>query len=159
MTKRILLSLLLGCMMGQISLFAQNPGNPPPQAPATQLNWYTNYSQAAASAKQSNKPILLFFTGRDWCGWCKKLDQEVFLSPEFIKAVGNDFIFVELDFPMNKQIPQPLSQQNVMLKQQFGVTGYPTVLILDSNGNFIAETGYRPGGGKAYVEYLKQLLP
>lgn len=158
MTKRILLSLLLGCMMGEISLFAQYPAAQPSQAPATQINWYTNYTQAAAAAKQANKPMILFFTGRDWCGWCKKLDQEVFLSPDFIKAVGNNFIFVELDFPMNKQIPQPLSQQNVMLKQQFGITGYPTVIILDPNGNVLGETGYRPGGGKAYAEYLKQFL-
>ena len=122
------------------------------------INWYTNYSVAAAAAKKDNKPLLLFFTGSDWCGWCKKMDQEVFASPDFAKAVGNDFNFVEVDFPMNKPLPPEQQQENNRLKKKYGVTGYPTIIILDSSGNFIAETGYRPGGGKAYVEYLKQLL-
>lgn len=163
MTKRFLLSLVLGCCtLGMTSLFAQYSANPStqsqPGSPATAINWYTNYQQAVSAAKQSNRPIVLFFTGTDWCGWCKKMHQEIFSSPDFIKEVGNNFIFVELDFPMNKQLPQALSQQNIMLKQKFGVTGYPTVVILDPNENFIAETGYRPGGGRSYAEYLRQLL-
>lgn len=128
------------------------------QAASSQLAWYTNYNEAASAAKRANKPLILFFTGSDWCGWCKKMDQEVFASPEFAQAVGNDFIFVELDFPMNKPLPAAQSQENNRLKQKFGVTGYPTIIVLDSNGNFIAETGYRPGGGKSYADYLKQLI-
>jgi len=123
-----------------------------------QIKWYTNYNVAAATAKKNNKPLLLFFTGSDWCGWCKKMDQEVFASPDFAKGVGNDFNFVEIDFPMNKPLPPEQQEENNRLKKKYGVTGYPTIIILDSNGNFVAETGYRPGGGKAYVEYLKQLL-
>jgi len=123
-----------------------------------QIKWYKNFSEAAAAAKQAHKPLLLFFTGSDWCGWCKKMDQEVFSSSDFAQAVGNDFVFVEIDFPMNKPLPPEQTQANNELKKKYGVTGYPTIIILDSSGNFIAETGYRPGGGKAYADYLKQLL-
>lgn len=123
-----------------------------------QIRWYTSYSEAAAVAKKENKPLLLFFTGSDWCGWCKKMHQEVFSSSEFAQSVGNNFIFVEVDFPMNKPLPSAQQQENNQLKQKYGITGYPTIIILDPNGNFIAETGYRPGGGKAYADYLKQLL-
>jgi protein disulfide-isomerase len=123
-----------------------------------QIQWYTNYNEALGVAKKANKPLLLFFTGSDWCGWCKKMHQEVFSSADFAQAAGNDFIFVDIDFPMNKPLPSQLQQQNNMLKQKYGVTGYPTIIILDSNSNFIAETGYRPGGGKAYADYLNQLL-
>lgn len=122
------------------------------------INWFTDYSQATAAAKKQNKPMILFFTGSDWCGWCKKMVQEVFKSPEFAQEVGNDFIFVDVDFPMNQQLAANITQQNAQLKQQYGVTGYPTLIILDSNQNFVAETGYRPGGGKAYADYLKQLI-
>ncbi len=125
---------------------------------ASSVHWYTNYNQAAAQAQKEKKPLLLFFTGTDWCGWCKKMDQEIFSSPDFAKAAGNEFVFVELDYPMNKKLPQDEAQQNASLKQKFGITGYPTVVILDPNGNFIAESGYRPGGGKAYADYLKQLV-
>jgi protein disulfide-isomerase len=123
-----------------------------------QIQWYSNYNQAVQSAQKARLPILLFFTGSDWCGWCKKLQQEVFSSPDFAQAAGNSFIFVEVDFPKNKQLPPEEVQQNAQLKQKYGVSGFPTVVILDSNQNFVAQSGYRPGGGRAYADYLRQLL-
>lgn len=147
MTKYLLVACILA--LGLSPVYAQD---------ATQIKWSTNYNEAAAASKKDRKPILLFFTGSDWCGWCKKLHQEVFATPEFAQAVGKDFNFVEVDFPMNKPLPTEQQQENNMLKKKYGVKGYPTVIILDSNGNFVAETGYRPGGGKEYADYLKQLL-
>ena len=102
--------------------------------------------------------MLLFFTGSDWCGWCKKMDKEVFESSAFAQEVGNKFVFVMLDFPMNSKLPEGEQRQNAQLKQRYGVTGYPTVVIVDSKGGFIGETGYRSGGGKAYAQWLEQFL-
>lgn len=157
MRKHLLAACLLAFSVSPILAAGQN-AHSMQSKPSSQIKWYTNYSEAEAAAKKANKPLLLFFTGSDWCGWCKKMHQEVFSSPEFAQMVGNDFIFVDVDFPMNKKLPQQLQEQNNRLKHQYGVTGYPTVIILGPNGNFIAETGYRPGGGKAYAEYLKQLV-
>lgn len=137
------------------------PTNQAPVVDATapgQVQWYTNYQEAVAAAKSGNKPIVLFFTGSDWCGWCKKMESEVFSTPEFAKKVGNRFVFVDLDFPMNKTLPSGVAEQNAALKQKYGITGYPTLVVLDSNENFIAETGYRPGGGAAYADYLISLV-
>ncbi len=127
-------------------------------APMTSLQWMTNFKQAADKAKRENKPMLLFFTGSDWCGWCKKIESEIFADPEFSRAVGNQFVFVELDYPMNKAQPADIAQQNADLKQHFGITGFPTIVLLDANQNFIAETGYRAGGGKQFANYLMQLV-
>lgn len=138
-------------------LIAQN--NMSPQSTqSAQIKWYTNYSQAVQEAQKNHLPILLFFTGSDWCGWCKKMHQEVFSSPDFIQSAGRSFVFVDIDFPMNKQLPADITQQNAQLKQKFGITGYPTIVVLDPNQNFIAESGYRSGGGKAYADYLNQLV-
>lgn len=162
MTKRILITVCFSLLtFGFAQVFAaNNNNNSARQMPAakSQIQWYTDYSKAVQVAKKENKPLLLFFTGSDWCGWCKKMDQEIFSSPEFAKVVGNDFIFVEVDFPMNTQLPSAEAQQNATLKQKYGVTGYPTVIVLSPSENFIAETGYRPGGGQAYAEYLRQLI-
>lgn len=120
------------------------------------LQWYTDFNQAVQTAQQQNKPLLLFFSGSDWCGWCKKLESEVFNKPEFASAVGDKFIFVDIDFPMNKQLPAAVTQQNEHLKNQYHVTGYPTVVILDPNLNVLETTGYQQGGAQAYANYLMQ---
>jgi protein disulfide-isomerase len=140
---------------------SQQPQSGVSQQPANQIQWYTNYNEALKVAKQNNKPVLLFFTGSDWCGWCKKMMQEIFSSPEFTQTLGNSFVFIEIDFPMNKKLAPEIAQQNNQLKQENGVTGYPTVIIkkyVNDNLTFVAETGYRPGGGKAYADYLNQLM-
>lgn len=133
---------------------AQPTTTTPATRPVGNLQWYTNYQEALARAKAEKKPLLLFFTGSDWCGWCKKMENEILQTPDFAQTAGNSFIFVMLDFPMNKTLPQAIADQNGELKQKYGITGYPTVVILDSNENFIAETGYRSGGGKSYADYL-----
>lgn len=138
---------------------APAPASAPAAAPQPQgvLAWTTDYQAGMEQATQAQKPILLYFTGSDWCGWCKKLDQEVLSQPEFARAVGSKFVFIKLDFPMNHD-GDAQAQKNAQLKQQYGVTGFPTVVLLDSKGNFIAETGYRAGGAQAYASYLDQLM-
>lgn len=162
--------LLLAGMMASIMLQAENAEvaqGPTTNAPTTdaysqpaagKIQWYTNYQEAAQVAKKDKKPLFLFFTGSDWCGWCKKMESEILSTPDFANAAGSRFVFVMLDFPMNQTLPPDIAEQNNQLKQKYGVTGYPTVIILDSNENFVAETGYRSGGGKAYADYIFGLV-
>jgi len=126
-------------------------------ASAVSPSWTTNYEQALQDAKSENKPIVLFFTGSDWCKWCKQLEKEAFNTQEFINAAGNRFIFVELDFPMSSSLDSKTAAQNDRLQRQFGINGYPTVIVLDSQGRKIGQTGYKPGGGASYANHLKNI--
>lgn len=157
--KKIFLfvGIALGC---GISVFAANDNSVTTNQTVvpSSIAWMTDYSSAASQAKESNKYLFLFFTGSDWCGWCKKFDSEILSTKEFVNAVGNKFVFVMVDFPMGKPLPADIKKQNDDLKKKFGVTGFPTVVILDSSQNFVAETGYRAGGGKAFADYLMGLL-
>ena len=47
------------------------------------LNWHTDLNKAVNISISENKPMMLFFTGSDWCGWCIRLKKEVFNYPEF----------------------------------------------------------------------------
>lgn len=153
-----LLTTLIATVIFTASLVAQPSGQSNGMQTASSLQWYTDYQTAEGVAKKQQKPMLLYFTGSDWCGWCKKMDQEIFASPDFISDAGDKFVFVDLDFPMNKKLPQNETEQNARLKQRYGVTGYPTIIILDANGGFIGQTGYRAGGGKAFATYLQTFL-
>lgn len=123
------------------------------------LAWQTNYEQAVQQSKATSKPLLLFFTGSDWCGWCNKLDEEAFETREFIEATNNKFVFVKLDFPLYSSQDQQLKAQNKQLQQKFDVRSFPTVIIVDPKQNQqIGVTGYRPGGGKSFADFLLKMV-
>ena len=122
------------------------------------INWMTNYEEALNLSKSSSKPIVLFFTGSDWCGWCTKLEQESLGTPEFAQAAGDKFIFVKLDFPVNSTLPPAVAAQNKQLQKKYNVRGFPTLIILDGQQNQIGTSGYHPGGGRAYADHLSKII-
>ncbi|MFN5440535.1 MAG: thioredoxin family protein [Flavobacteriia bacterium] len=92
-------------------------------AQKTALTWYTDINEASAIAKKENKPMMLFFTGSDWCGWCVRLQNEVFRTPEFEKWAKENVVLVELDFPKNKPQTEAIKTQNRAHQQKFAVRG------------------------------------
>jgi protein disulfide-isomerase len=115
------------------------------------LEWYTNLLQANELSKASHKPIFAFFTGSDWCGWCRKLQNEVFSKPAFVKWAKENVILLELDFPRAKKLPAELAQQNYSLQNAFHVAGYPTVWIFNMTKNDTAQSFYlAPLGSTGY---------
>ena len=121
--------------------------------------WETDFAKASAKAKAENKYMVLDFSGSDWCGWCVKLDQEVFSQKAFKEYAQENLVLVLLDFPRDKsKQSDALQKQNEKLKNKFGIRGYPTVYILDPEGKTVAKTGYKDGGPEAYVEHVKKLI-
>jgi protein disulfide-isomerase len=120
--------------------------------------WMTDFEAAKVKAKAENKPMLLDFTGSDWCGWCIKLDKEVFGEAAFKDYAEAELVLVELDFPRGKKQSAELKAQNEALAKQYGVRGFPTILVLSPEGELIEKTGYQRGGPEAYVEHIKGIL-
>ena len=79
--------------------------------------WLTSYDDAVAQAEATGKPILADFTGSDWCGWCIKLDKEVFSTSAFKEWASENVILLVVDFPRSKTLPAKLKKQNQKLKQ------------------------------------------
>lgn len=133
----------------------------PPQLAANQgneIHWMTNYEKAKELSIETQRPMVLFFTGTDWCGWCNKLEREVFDTPEFMGMINNKLIFVKLDFPMKSKLDPATTRQNELLQKQFSVRSYPTVIILGPDQQPIGTTGYRSGGGKQYAQHLIKMV-
>lgn len=119
--------------------------------------WQTDYKAALEQAAKENKPVLLDFTGSDWCGWCIKLDKETFSQPEFQKFAEKNLILMELDFPNNKPQADSVKRQNAELQAKYGVEGFPTLVLLNSKGKEIARNpGYLPGGPKGFIEWVEK---
>ncbi len=115
------------------------------------LTWHTNIDEAIAVSKTENKPLFLFFTGSDWCGWCIRLQNEVFKTPEFIAWAKEKVVLVELDFPRRTPQSDALKIQNNQLQQFFQVRGYPTVWFAKSGAAVDGKTGFEQLGSTGYV--------
>jgi thioredoxin-related protein len=118
--------------------------------------WTTDFEAAKTKAKEEKKLLFVYFTGSDWCTWCKRLDKEVLDEEKFKTEAQKAYIFVELDYPHNKKLPLALETQNHMLQDHYKIHGWPTIIITDTEGKPIARTGYRAGGPEKYLEHLAE---
>jgi len=114
--------------------------------------WTDNYEKALAQAKTEKKLVLLDFTGSDWCGWCIKLDKEVFSKADFKTFAKDNLVPVTLDFPHGKKLPKHTADQNAKLKGEHGVKGFPTIVLLDADGKAINKWG---GYSATFFDELK----
>lgn len=125
---------------------------------AQELKWYTDVREAITVSNKENKPMLMFFTGSDWCGWCIRLQNEVLKTPEFTKWASQNVVLVELDYPRRSQQTAEIKTQNSELQQAFGIQGFPTIYFTsaeskDGKVNFkgLGQTGYVAGGPSAWL--------
>lgn len=93
--------------------------------------WETDVDAAIALAKKENKAVMLEFTGSDWCPPCIKMSKEVFSKDEFLKEASKNYVLVHLDFPKKDK---ELAEKNQPLLEKYNVSGFPTVVLLDSEG-------------------------
>lgn len=132
---------------------------------AQELVWTNNLDKAIEISNQTKKPILLFFTGSDWCGWCHRLQDEVFKKPEFAVWAKSNVVLVEVDFPRKTQLAPEIQTQNFQLQQSFGVQGYPTVWFVNAIKNDgkvsydrLGSTGYLAGGPAVWLENANGII-
>jgi thioredoxin-related protein len=129
------------------------------QATPSKPGWSisTSYEQGQQEAKANNKLVLLDFTGSDWCGWCILLDREVFSKPQFKEYASKNLVLIELDFPKRKQMPDAIKRQNVRLAQRYRISAFPTIIVLNGDGQVVGELGYLKGGPTAFIAELERL--
>ena len=125
---------------------------------AAESEWLTDLSKASAHAKESKKLVLLDFTGSDWCGYCKRMQAEVFSKPQFQDYAAKNLVLVELDFPRAKPQSDAVRKQNMKLAGEYEIEGFPTLIVLDSEGKRVGNFfGYVEGGPDAIIAALEKL--
>ncbi len=121
------------------------------------LVWHSNVEKAIEIAKTESKPILLQFSGSDWCKYCILLNNEVLFTKEFADYAKDNLILVNLDnLRKSPQAAEVVNYNRAQMKK-YGITGYPTVLLMDKDANVVLQTGYLPRtkGPAAYIQHIK----
>ncbi|MDI9310402.1 MAG: thioredoxin family protein [Limnohabitans sp.] len=129
--------------------------------------WFIKFEEAQKLSEETGRPILANFTGRDWNDWCKRLDSEVFITPEFREWAQKKVILLELDFPKNKKQDVQIKMQNKNLAELFKLKSLPTVWIFRAKMDkinhklkidSICQLGYLNGGPKIFTQTLDIMM-
>ena len=125
-------------------------------ASSTPAGFSDDLDAAIKESKATGKGIYAVFSGSDWCYWCKKLEQECLSKPEFVEEAKKNLILVFIDSPRDKSLlSDTAKKRNRELVKKYKISGYPTVMFIDSNGEGIEAS--RPGDGVSPADYAKSL--
>jgi len=124
------------------------------------VSWETDFEAAKQQAKDTNRYLLLNFSGSDWCGPCRRFKQDFLDSEIFKQYADSNLVLVNADFPRQKknQLPKALQQQNDKLAEQYNTEGsFPTTLLLDVSGKVLKKwIGVPKGSVDDFVNEIDQ---
>ena len=124
-------------------------------------DWTEDFEAARRQAAKEGKFVLVAFSGSDWCGPCKALEQEVFSQKKFVDEASKKFVLTMVSVPRDKTTLSKLAlAQNDGLKNRYAIRGFPTVVIVDPvDGKEVKRhSGYRDGSVRDYLTRLEKLL-
>ena len=136
---------LIFCFLFLCSFTADTPG------------WMTDFESAKSVAREHHKPILLNFSGSDWCLPCIRLKRDVFESSVFA-SYASQLVLVNADFPRQKKnkLSPEQEKQNKDLAALYNPNGlFPLTLLIDTNGKEIRRWVGEVGDATAFVNEIR----
>jgi len=121
-----------------------------------EIPWTTDFAAARKLAEKENKLMFVLFTGSDWCPWCVKLDKQLLATREFVDFAKDNYVLVYVDFP-NKPLPPAQAEANRALSKKYGVSGFPTILLMSPDGAVVGRTGYENVTVTSFINSLREL--
>ena len=141
--KARIVSLFIGLMAGVMVVGAVEP------------KWLNHLPDALSQAKDQKRWVLMNFTGSDYCVWCQRFQKDVLSRPEFKAYAEQHLVLVEVDFPERKKQSVELKKANEALQEKYAVAGFPTFVLLNSDGREVGrQVGYLRGGPEAFLKKL-----
>lgn len=119
--------------------------------------WESSFNLAQTKAAETNKKVLLVFSGSDWCIPCIRLEDKVWKSDKFQAFAKEKLYMYRADFPKRKknQLPAAKKEENEQLASQYNSKGYfPWVVVFSSKGEVLGVFAYED---KAVAEYIKTI--
>ena len=157
MNKIFFLALTLLCISCQTKSNSSevNKKAPSQEVKKSEKLWYTDVGRAIRASKNTGQSIFVFFTGKDWCTWCHKLDRQILSQDEFLSFAKENLILLELDFPKERR---DLPKQQIELAVKFQIRSYPTVVVMDAYKNEMARTGYQDMSPQEFADHIKSII-
>ena len=114
-------------------------------SPAQDRLWFGGTFDEARSVAAERDTLVMVEFVTDWCGWCRRMEQETFSDAEVRRSLRG-MVALKLD----------AEREGRELALRYGVTSYPTVVFVDSQGNEVERIlGYHPP--RQFLELLQDI--
>jgi thioredoxin-related protein len=124
-------------------------------------SWLLDYQIAQNKAKETDKMILVNFSGSDWCGPCIRTHKEIFEKVAFLSYAKENLVLVKADFPRlkkNKLSPEQFKKNNDLAIEYNPDGDFPLTLLLDANGKVVKEwKGYPDVSPEEFVKQIESV--
>lgn len=123
--------------------------------------WYNDYDKALVTAKEKNLPVLIVFSGSDWCKPCIKLRENILVKEPFSVWAKTNAVMVTADFPRQKKnalAPEQVAK-NEKLAEKYNPNGvFPLVVIIKSDETIVGQSGYLDISPEDYILKLQEII-
>lgn len=118
--------------------------------------WSEDYESSMKLAKEENKPVLLLFTGSDWCPPCQYMERNVYTTEAFEDFADEHLVLVKADFLRRTKQAPDVARQNSALAGEYGIEAFPTVFVLSPDGKILKKSvGANPNTPDAFIAMVE----
>ena len=121
---------------------------------AAEVKWQNDMASASEAAKKEKKPIIMLFTGSDWCPPCMKMERTTWKDAKVVEYVNKNYIPLLVDLPRGKQLPAEQVQKNQALSAKYKLRYVPTIVVTDADGKELGRTGFNTPD--SFLKFLKK---
>ncbi|MCH8217048.1 MAG: thioredoxin family protein [Planctomycetes bacterium] len=140
--SRFVVSYTLLCMAGGLAAFAA--ATPRPESgDRSKTLWFKSYAEGMRFAKAHERPVLIKFSAV-WCGWCKKLDEEVLAQAAIVDELRK-FVCIKVDVDKNPHVARAYAARSL-----------PRLLVVNTHDEIVGDwLGYREAG--AFLSLIREI--
>lgn len=116
---------------------------------------FDNAEEAFESSRATHKPVLLIFSGSDWCAPCIRFQKTVLSDEQFQLYASDHLILLKADFPQRKRLDQKLIEQNERLAERYNPKGqFPHIVLLSSDQSVLSTLSYKNQSTEQFISML-----
>lgn len=113
------------------------------------------FQHTLSQAKEEQKPILIVFTGSDWCTSCITFKKEVLDHTEYSNQITEKYLVHIADFPRADLLSKEKIQDNENLAEKFNPQGiFPYIIAVDSNLKTAKSVSYKKGEAQYFLKQV-----
>lgn len=127
----------------------------------TEVNWLVKMDEAKTLATDQERPILISFSGSDWCGNCMRLGKELFETEDFLEYANENLVLLNLDFPAKKanKLSEELSVQNDKFAEIYNKQGvFPLTIVVNAEGELMGKVKYPSSSVQGYLDSINDII-